>query len=92
MSSKLSATGSFSRIFDDEKIDPKKLNYCGYTCPEDCKFFIATLENNDTKKKEAFDTWELKERYDAEFDAETAICWRCKNLGNHKVWLYQIVP
>ncbi len=79
MSSKFVAAGSFSKMFVDEKIDPEKLNYCGYTCPEDCKFYIATVEGDDTKKKEAFDVWKLKERYGIEFDTKIAICWRCKN-------------
>jgi len=33
------------------KPDPKKLNYCGYQCPSDCKFLKATQENNTELKK-----------------------------------------
>ncbi len=80
MSSKLVTAGGFGRLFDDEKIDPKKLNFCGYSCPADCKFHIATLENDIEKKKEAFGIWKIKEKYEIEFDPETAVCWKCKDF------------
>lgn len=80
LSSKYVAADTFAKIFENEKIDPKKLNFCGYTCPEDCKFHIATIENNVEKKKEAYELWKIKERYGIEFDPETAVCWKCKNM------------
>jgi len=63
-----------------EPIDPAKLNYCGYTCPPDCKFLTGTLEANDELKREAFKLWKLEERFGIEFDPSTAICYGCKNL------------
>ena len=63
---------------DDELIDPKKLNYCGYTCPADCKFLKATLENDVELKKEAYKDWKIKEKYDIDFDAEKIFCYGCK--------------
>lgn len=61
-------------------IDPEKLNYCGYTCPPDCKFLKGTLENNEDLKREAFKLWKIEERFGIEFDPQTAICYGCKNL------------
>jgi hypothetical protein len=63
-----------------KKLDPKKLNYCGYSCPEDCKFLEATLTNNTELKKEAFKIWKIEDRFGIEFDPETAICYSCKTL------------
>ena len=54
----------------DEDIDPKKLMYCGYTCPEECKFLIASVKNDKELRKEAYDLWKIKERFDIEFDPE----------------------
>lgn len=79
MTSKVTLAESLTKMFEDQKIDPKRLNYCGHICPEDCKFYLATIENNETKKKEAFDIWNIKARYDVDFDSKTAVCWRCKN-------------
>lgn len=62
----------------DEKPDLKKLNYCGYQCPADCKVKQATIENNVELKKEAYKLWRIKEKYNTEFDAETMYCWGCK--------------
>lgn len=59
--------------------DPKKLNYCGYTCPKDCVFLEASVKNDVELKKKAFETWEMKERFGvAEFDAEKIFCFGCK--------------
>ena len=75
MSGKLSA---FS--FPEDKIpDPQKLNYCGYTCPEDCQFLEASVKKDDKLKKVAFETWKIKERYGLEFDPKTSFCYGCKN-------------
>ena len=64
----------------EEKIDPAKLNFCGYTCPPDCKFLKATLEDDVELKKEAWKLWKLEERFGVAFDAEQAICYGCKAM------------
>jgi len=64
-----------------EPIDPRKLNYCGYTCPKDCKFLEATLAGDVELKREAFNTWKLDQRYGIEFDPDTAFCYGCKAPG-----------
>lgn len=64
----------------DEPIDPKKRNYCGYVCPEDCKFLKATLDNDVELKKEAWELWKIEERYGVSFDKKQAICYGCKEL------------
>jgi hypothetical protein len=63
-----------------EEIDPKELNFCGYTCPKDCKFLQGTLKNDVDLKREAWKAWKIKERFDLAFDAEQAICYTCKEL------------
>ncbi len=78
MSTNFVTASVFRGILEDKKIDPKKLNFCGYTCPADCQFYVATVEDDIEKKKEAYKNWKIKERYGLEFDAETAICWKCK--------------
>jgi len=70
----------FAAWAGDEPIDPKKLTFCGYTCPEDCKFLRATLENNLELKKEVWKEWKIEETYGLEFDEEQAICYGCKEL------------
>jgi len=65
----------------DEPIDPTKLNYCGYQCPDDCKFLQATLEDDVELKREAHKLWKIEERLGIEFDPETAICYGCKAEG-----------
>jgi hypothetical protein len=64
----------------DKKIEPKDLNYCGYTCPKDCKFLEATLKNDVELKREAYKIWKIEERFGVEFDPEHAICYGCKTL------------
>ncbi len=64
----------------DEIIDPKKLNYCGYSCPPDCKFLKGTLDNDVELKKEAWKLWKIEERFGVEFDPDQAICYKCKTL------------
>lgn len=78
---KLSAMSSFYNEKDDEIPDPKKLNYCGYVCPEDCPFLKATLENDVELKKEAYKLWQIKERFGVEFDPEKIFCYGCKAEG-----------
>jgi hypothetical protein len=67
----------------NEKIkpDPRKLNYCGYQCPSDCKFLKATQENNTELKKEAYESWKIKEKHGIDFDPEKIFCWGCKTTG-----------
>ncbi len=70
----------FAAYAGDEPIDPKKLNYCGYTCPKDCTFLRATLENDLELRKEAWKEWKIEENYGLEFDEEQAFCYGCKEL------------
>ena len=59
--------------------DPKKLNYCGYTCPTDCVFLEASVKNDVELKKKAYETWKMKERFGVtEFDADKIFCFGCK--------------
>ncbi len=62
-------------------LDPKELNFCGYTCPGDCKFKLGTLEDDEQLKRQAFEAWKIEERYDIAFNPETAICHGCKAPG-----------
>ena len=61
-----------------DKIDPAKLNYCGYQCPENCPFLIGSLENDVELKKQAFEQWKIKERFNVDFDPEKIFCYGCK--------------
>jgi len=63
---------------DDEVPDPKKLNYCGYTCPEKCEYLQATLNDDEELKKKCFETWSIKERYGVEYDPKISFCYGCK--------------
>jgi hypothetical protein len=65
----------------EEVPDPKKLDYCGYICPPDCPLYVATIENNNEKKKEAYIMWKMQERYGVPFDPEQIFCYGCKNPG-----------
>ena len=65
-------------LLDEEIPDPKKLNYCAYVCPSDCKMLKGTLENNNELKEEAFKEWKLEERLDITFDPEKVVCYGCK--------------
>lgn len=62
-------------------IDPAKREYCGYVCPDDCKFLRATLEGDLEAKRAAWASWELEKRFGVAFDAEQAFCFRCKAPG-----------
>ncbi len=66
--------------FPQEEIPvPKKLNYCGYTCPKDCKFLEASVKNDIELKKEAYEIWEMKTRFGVEeFDPNKIFCFGCK--------------
>ena len=65
-------------IDEGEKPDPEKLTYCGFECSRDCQFLKASLENNLALKKEVYDTWKIKERYDIDFDEKKIFCYGCK--------------
>ncbi len=80
LSGKLLAENGFSHLLN-QKPDPKKLNYCGYTCPKDCKFLEASLKNDPSLKKEAYKTWNIKERYNVDFEPEKIFCFGCKNTN-----------
>lgn len=75
----LSTTLSAFSYPEDEIPDPQKLNYCGYTCPENCQFLEASIKNDNELKKKAFETWHIKERYNVDFDPKTSFCFGCKN-------------
>lgn len=62
-----------------EPIDPKNLNYCGYKCPPDCPFLQASEKNDTELKKEVYEKWQLKERYNIEFEPDRIFCFGCKN-------------
>ncbi|MCF8368212.1 MAG: DUF3795 domain-containing protein [Bacteroidales bacterium] len=66
-------------VLKGEKPDPEKLNYCGYTCPDECEFKKASVANDNKLKKEAFAAWKLEERYGIKFEAEKTYCYGCKN-------------
>ena len=63
---------------NEEPIDPSKLCYCGYTCPEDCDFLTATLKNDLSLKKKVFEEWELEKRFGMQFDPDQVFCYACK--------------
>ncbi len=68
-------------LIQEKEIDPKTLNYCGYTCPKDCLFNEATIKDDVELKKEAFIKWGIEERYGKKFDEEIAFCYGCKAEG-----------
>lgn len=80
-SSNAAFASMFSTYFGDEKPSPKELNYCGYKCPDKCEFLVATLNNDKTKKKEAFEAWKIEERYGKKYSEEIAFCYGCKSEG-----------
>jgi hypothetical protein len=65
---------------EENKINPKKLNYCGYKCPASCSLLKATVENNIELKKKAYESFKIKEKFGIEFDQEKVFCWGCKTL------------
>jgi len=70
---------AFNHLYQEKNPDPKKLNFCGYKCPENCQFLEASVKNDPELKKKAYDTWQIKERYGAGFDPEKTFCFGCKN-------------
>jgi len=65
-------------LIQEKDIDPKTLNYCGYTCPKECLYKKATLEDDEALKKKCFEDWHIKERYGLEYDPKTSFCYGCK--------------
>ena len=65
-------------IMGDEVPDPRKLNYCGYTCPEKCDYLTATLNDDAKLKKECFKSWGIEERYGIKYDEKISFCYGCK--------------
>jgi hypothetical protein len=59
--------------------DLKKLTYCGYQCTMECILYKGTLENDVELKKEAYEKWDMKERYGVDFDPDKIFCHGCKN-------------
>jgi len=78
---KIAALDHYAGFAKEEEIDPKKLMYCGYTCPDDCQFLKASLENDSELKKEAYELWKIKERFDVDFEADKIFCFGCKTEG-----------
>jgi hypothetical protein len=78
---KANAFGHIAAMPGNDIPDPKKLNYCGYSCPADCKMKKATLENNTELKKEAYHDWRIEEKYGMAFDPEKIFCHGCKTTA-----------
>ncbi len=66
----------------DKKPDPKKLEFCGYTCPADCTLKKGTMENNTELKKKAYAEFKFKEKYGIDFDPDKVFCYGCKSAGS----------
>lgn len=79
MAAKLNPASAFTHLAEETDVpNPKTINYCGYTCPKDCRFLLATQKDDSKLKKEAYEEWKIKDHYGLEFDPETTICWGCK--------------
>ena len=75
----LSAPAIFAKQTQDgDPIDPERLCYCGYQCPVDCHFLVASEQNDPELKKQVYEEWELKKRYGLEFDPQKIFCFKCK--------------
>ena len=73
------SSGLLFKLDDEKVLNPKELNYCGYKCPENCKFLEASIKNDVELKKEAYKEWEIEGRLGIPFDAEKIYCFGCKN-------------
>jgi hypothetical protein len=62
-----------------EPVDPKTLNYCGYKCPPECPFLQASEKNDAELKRDVYEKWKLKERYNINFEPDKIFCFGCKN-------------
>lgn len=69
---------------EDQNIVLADRCFCGYKCPEDCKFLQATLAADVELKREAWKLWKIEERFGVEFDADQAICYGCKSMDKPK--------
>jgi hypothetical protein len=70
---------AMNNYLDDEEIpDPKKREYCGYKCPDDCRMYTATINKDAKSKKIAWENWKLKEHYGIDFDPDKIYCYTCK--------------
>lgn len=69
---------STALLQDEKPIDPSKLCYCSYSCPEECEFLIASVKDDPELKKEVFEKWDLEGRYGLKFDQEKIFCFKCK--------------
>lgn len=79
LASSIKSSGGLSLMNVDNQIpDPKKLNFCGYKCPENCLMLKATRENNIELKKKAYNEFEVKKNYNIDFDENKVFCWGCK--------------
>ena len=65
--------------FEDKVPNPAELNYCGYKCPDNCPFRVASEKNDPKLKKEAYDQWNIKETRGVDFEADKIFCFGCKN-------------
>jgi len=70
--------GQYPAKDQDEKPDPKNLEYCGYKCPADCPLKKGTLENNVELKKKAYADFKFREKYGIEFEPDKVFCYGCK--------------
>jgi len=75
---KLNILGNQFTVGGADIPDPKKLNYCGYTCTIDCKMKQATIENNVALKRKAYTDWRIEEEYGIAFDPDKIFCYGCK--------------
>jgi hypothetical protein len=76
--SRAPAFGEEETVGPQPTLAPKKLNYCGYTCPDDCPMLQGTLTDDVDLKKKAYDLWKIEERFGFAFDPETIFCYGCK--------------
>ena len=79
ISGKISAIAGYAHL-QNERPDPKKLNYCGYTWPTNWQFLEASVKNDADLKKKAYETWEMKNWFGvAEFDPDKIFCFWMQN-------------
>lgn len=52
--------------------------YCGMDCSK-CEGYLATKEDNDTKRKEVAKKWSIQ--YNSDIEAEQINCNGCKSTG-----------
>jgi hypothetical protein len=60
---------------EDDLPELSELCYCGYQCPDDCKMYKGSIEQNEELLKEAYEEWEIKERHNVDFDPEVVFCY-----------------